>query len=233
MKHVLCVENSIPLDEEATQVNRPNRGKTVFLRVSARLGKEWIGSATMTPFHGQREGREGECQHIACWYTCVSNPHLCIYGKKKNATEVSTDSRILAANVACDVCVCVCVSHPTPRLVNVIRLRAKSRDGKERREREETKQEETADISTISSWFGFASVFFFFHYLIEKGGRRRRRRRRRGQKCLSKWKIATFPPTTPTVITSIPLPPALPDVLTRRNGLMHRTVWLIRMNWSV
>lgn len=69
-----------------------------------------------------------------------------------------------------------------------------------------------------SVWF--ACAFFFSHYLTEMG----EEEEEEGTKVLIKMKDCNNSPTTPIVITSIPLPPVFLDVLTRRNDVMHRTV---------
>lgn len=119
-----------------------------------------------TSFHGL-----GRCQDLACWHACVSNSHLCIYGKMRQkppcipgcAQPISSVTR---------------VSNPTARLVSAIRLHVKSRDGKEwkaagEKKRRRNKTEETADISDICSRFSLHVRFFFFFFsLSQQDGRR-------------------------------------------------------------
>lgn len=65
-------------------------------------------------------------------------------------------------------------------------------------------------------------VHFVFLDKVEE--QKRRRRRRTGGSMHMKMKDCNNSPPASTVITSIPLPSAFPNVLTRRNDVMHRTV---------
>lgn len=179
----------------------------------------------MTPFHGR-----GRCQDIACWHTCVSNSHLCIYGKTpQKPPRIQRCAQTILSTT--------CVSNPTTRLVNVIRQHVKSRDGKEWRARrwgkkEQMRKQNRRKLQTfqkILHLVQFACAFFLFSLSHQDG----RKGREEGTKMLIKMRDCNNSPTTPIVITSIPLLSVFLDVLTRRNGVMHRTVWLIRMNWSI
>ncbi len=137
-----------------------NRGKTVFLQVSSCLGKACHSRAIGTSFHGPRR-----CQDIACRHTCVSNSHLCFYGKmlQKPPCIPRCAQPILST---------ICVSNLTPRAVSAIRPHVKSRDGRGSESKRRNKTEETADMSDIFSGFGLHVHFFFS--LSQQDGRRGR-----------------------------------------------------------
>lgn len=133
-----------------------------------------------TSFHGLG----GDVKDVACWHTCVSNSHLCIYGKmlQKPACIPRCAQPILCTT---------CVSNQTPRRASVIRPHVKSRDGRGWKVREETKQKKVQTCQIFA--FGWVRMCVFFLIISTRWEKRRRTRRRRGQKCLSKWKIATIP----------------------------------------
>ena len=118
-----------------------------------------------------------------------------------------------------------CVSNQTLRRASVIRPHVKSRDGKGMESKKRNKTEESADLSDICIQLGLHVRFFFFsHYLNKMGEEAEDEEEEEGTEVLIKMKDCNNSPTTPIVITSIPLPSVFLDVLTRRNGVMHRTV---------
>ncbi len=89
----------------------------------------------------------------------MSNSHLCIYGKMVQKPPC-------IPRCAQPILSLTCVSNLTTRLVNVIRLHVKSRDGKAR----ETKQKklQTFQISAV----GLVCMCVFFFSLSHRDGRR-------------------------------------------------------------
>lgn len=139
----------------------------------------------------------------------------------ENATEATMHSTMRTANSIHYMCVisnCQTGEHDTAACQV---KRWEGMEGKREEKRRRNNSEETADISDICSWFSLHLVFFFFfHYLTMMG----KEKEEEGTKALIKMKDCNNSPTTPIVITSVPLPSVFLDVLTRRNDMMHRTV---------
>ena len=125
-------------------------------------------------------------------------------------------SKMRTANFVHDMCV---KSNSETGECDKAACQAKRREGMESKRRNKT--EESADLSDICIRLG-SHVRLFSHYLNKMG--EEAEEEEEGTKVLIKMKDCNNSPTTPIVITSIPLPSVFLDVLTRRNGVMHRTV---------